>query len=821
MHLNRQNAKGTENEIVNLYPTILHFTGYYGQAPTCTEYNYALAWASLSGGALRLVYLALGWCAGVLLANSGLHLPLLWLGAAVMFALFAWRVRQIETVALLLFALGGLRMAVTPVTSDLAAYNDLGGMTINGIVVGEPDRRDDRVQLRLAADTVTRAGSTTPTDGLVLVDAPPLTVVRYGDHVAATGSLRTPGASDRFSYADYLARSGVYSLMQNTSVEVTERGGDSIIGALIDLKAQAKTLIDQALPEPQAGLLEGILLGNERGIAPDVSDAFAATGAAHVIAISGFNMAILSGVIVGALRRLRVSPTHAALISIAVITVYTLFVGANPAVVRAALMSGLIVVGRALRRQTYLPASLAFAALVLSALNPLVLWDVSFQLSFFATLGLALFADPFTAVFDRVLDRLFTPTIKRWVGALLTEPLIVTLAVLVFTLPLTMLYFGQVSPVILLVNLLVVPVQPALLLIGGAATLIAFVLPPLAQLLYWFDLIPLSWTIDTVRLFARLPVYEVFIAANAVAGFFAITIGAAMLKAAQPNWSLRLSQRVQARLVISAALIAGLGLVVLIGALWISRPDGLLHIWLIDEGDSNAVLIETPRGAQILVDGGRYPSRLLTALGDHMPFTDRTIEALILTQPDEIQYNALPTVLDRYAVGVVLDHGQPNLSAPFVALHTRLAEMTELHVSAGYTLDSNDGVQIRVINPDHVPTLGESLDDNALVLRLTYGDVSFLLTSELSSDGQKALLKRGELVAASVLQMPEHGTALDRDFLAAVQPQVAIIGAEHPDLDVLDQIGDVPLYRTDQGGTIHLSTDGRSLWVVQDSRVSR
>ncbi len=350
---------------------------------------------------MRLVYLALGWCAGIVLANSGLRLPLLWLGCALMFALFAWRVRRVEAVALLLFALGGLRMAITPVTSDLATYNDLGGMTISGVVVGEPDHRDDRVQLRVAAATVTRIGSTTPTDGLVLIDAPPLTDAHYGDSISATGLLRTPGASDRFSYADYLARSGVYSIMQEAAVEVTARAGDSLIGTLIDLKAQAKRLIDAALPEPQAGLLAGILLGNERSIAPEVSDAFAATGAAHVIAISGFNMAVLSGVIVGALRRLRVTPTTAALISIAVIGVYTVFVGANPAVVRAALMSGLLVVGRALRRQTYLPASLAFAALVLSALNPLVLWDVSFQLSFFATLGMALFADPFAPAFDK------------------------------------------------------------------------------------------------------------------------------------------------------------------------------------------------------------------------------------------------------------------------------------------------------------------------------------------------------------------------------------------------------------------------------------
>ncbi len=248
----------------------------------------------------------------------------------------------------------------------------------------------------------------------------------------------------------------------------------------------------------------------------------------------------------------------------------------------------------------------------------------------------------------------------------------------------------------------------------------------------------------------------------------------------------------------------------LIGALLISRPDGLLHVWLIDMGDANAVLIETPRGAHFLIDGGRYPSRLLTALGDHLPFTDRTIEALFLTQPDAVQYDALPAVLDRYAVGVVLDHGQPNLSDQFAALQAKLARDDRASGQRRVYARQRRRRDDYRAQPGSPPTLGESLDDNALVLRLTYGDVSFLLTSELSTEGQKALVKRGELLTAAVLQVPAHGTALDRDFLAAVQPQLAIVGAEHPDLDLLDQLGDVPLYRTDQGGTIHLSSDGRT-----------
>ncbi|MFN8564299.1 MAG: ComEC/Rec2 family competence protein [Anaerolineae bacterium] len=251
---------------------------------------------------MRLVYLALGWAAGIILiaAYPGLRLPALWLALALVSALLAWRSRRANRLIVAMISLGALRMSTVPITSDLAAYNNIGGMTIEGVVAAEPDRRDDRVQLRLAAETVTRAGTTTPADGLVLVNAPLTSDARYGDRIAATGLLLEPGEGDRFSYADYLARSGVYSTMQESAVTVLQRApGDDPFSRLLDLKARAADAINRNLPEPQAGLLTGILLGNERGIAPDVSDAFSVTGAAHVIAISGFNMAVLSGVVIG------------------------------------------------------------------------------------------------------------------------------------------------------------------------------------------------------------------------------------------------------------------------------------------------------------------------------------------------------------------------------------------------------------------------------------------------------------------------------------------------------------------------------------------
>lgn len=773
---------------------------------------------------MRLVYIALGWTVGIVVAaNSPTRLPLIWLaliGLSLVAAALLWRDWRVLALGLLAFTLGGLRLSLVPTTSAIAAHNNMGGLTVEGVVVDAPDVRDYFTLLRVAAETVTRAGVTAPTEGLVLVRAPSIANGQYGDRVRATGLLITPAEFDTFSYADYLARSGVYSIMSRASVEVLSGGhGSPVSTALLGFKQQASTSINHALPEPAAGLLNGILLGDERSIAPEMRDAFAVTGAAHLLAISGFNMVILARVMQGLFRQKRRLAAVAAILSI---IIYTALVGATPAVLRAALMSGLLVIGETIRRKTFVPTSLAFAVLILSFINPTALWEIGFQLSFFATLGLALLANPLTERIDRLIARIFPASTAGFLRNILSEPLGVSLAAQLSTIPLTALYFGQLSLVSLLVNLLVVPVQPAVLIVAGLATLIAPFAFPLAQVLYWLALVPLSWTAEVVRWFAGLPnaQIEFGIDPRLVLLFFAVMIGWGMAQATQPDWLVRLAHFVRSRIVQTSTIMAGVCVLVLTGAVAASRPDGMLHVWLLDVGGYNAVLAQTPHGAHYLIDGGSFPSRLLTALGSRLPFNDREIEIVAISQPDEANFRALSATLERYSAGIVLTNGQPNLGEAWTELQETIGTAEQMTVSAGYTLESDDGTKLEVLHPQASPTIDDNLDDGTLVFRLSFGEVSFLLTSDTSRDGQQTLLEAGQLPLATVLQLPRGGAALDESFLSAAQPQLVVLQNDSPNRqanpDVLALLGNTPLLRTDQGGTIHLWTDGISLWAVQE-----
>ena len=782
---------------------------------------------------MRLIAFTSAWAVGISVSRVlPAMLPSLWF-AAFAVSLCSWLVLRRRVAwwifaSLIAFFAGGFRQSLAPTSSEIAAYNGQSA-TITGLVVTEPRLRGDRIQFRLASEEIFVNSELSSTSGLVLVEADAGAEVQYGDRIRATGMLAHPATWDTFSYADYLGRQGVFSIMQNAGLEVVDSGhGSQLIAALLRLRTIVQRSIASVIPEPQSGLLTGILLGNEDGISPELKDEFSRVGASHVVAISGFNMVIVSGIVIRVLSSLfRRNKTVVTLNALSVIAVYSLFVGASPGILRAALMSGLLVVGSQLNRKTFVPTSLAFATLMLSLGDPNVLLDIGFQLSFLAVLGLSLFADPLSARFRRLLENLLPARAASVLHSFLNEPLVVSIAAQITTLPLIILYFGRLSLVAVPVNLLIVPVQAAVLLLGMTASVVYAFIPVIGTFIYWADLVFVSWTTAVVRAFANLEFAEIMVDLDGrlIQAFYILLIGGAMGYAARPPIWLGIQEFVRRHTVALAVVATSATVLILMGAMTLSRADCRLHVWLLDVGHSNAVLMQTPGGAQILVDGGRYPARVLTAIGDRLPFYDRKIEIVAITHPDAWDIAALNSVLARYSVGAVLYHGQPNRDPTVESIFERLrqSDTPVVDVKAGYVIEFGDGARLEVLHPQTQPKITDRLNDNALVLRVSYGDASFLLTSDLSAESQREMIAKGAATHVSVMQIPQHGTvrAIDDAFLSAVRPQIALLQSDianrrgDPDPDTLDKLRGVDLFRTDEIGAIHLSTDGKTIQVSQ------
>jgi len=781
---------------------------------------------------MTLIYIAIGWVIGIWFEVT--YPPLasvFWVGLGIVlitvFAIGRRQFRSVHWLMLILIAVawGAGRTSLVPRHADVTRYHDK-IVVIRGTVDSLVSQRELRQQFAIQVDTVTDANNEYLSQGRVLVWTNAPNDLIQGDTIRISGRLSTPAEYDTFSYADYLAQRQIFSIMENARileiVESTNR--NTLIYQLHQWRERAKVVIQNAIPEPQSGLLVGILLGDEQGLSPDVEESFARTGTAHIIAISGFNMVVIAEVLKRLLGLFTDRKWGIAIVIAIVLVVYTIFVGGTVAIWRATLMSLLLIVAPLFNRKTYVPASLALALLIITMHNPLALWDISFQLSFMAVIGISLFTDPLSRYLDRLLHVGFNDGFAQTLSRILQEPLVVTLAAMSTTLPLTMLYFQRFSIVSLPVNAIIVPVQSYILYFGAIATLIGLFIPFIGQFFFWIVFVLLSFTLSMVRWTGDLSFADVVyqLDSRLVLLLLVGLVGVMVMDGTRPPWVMRYATIIRNRLVLTTVFIGGLILSILMLGVAMSRSDGQLHVWFLDMGHSNSILMQTPNGAQILIDGGRYPTRLLTALGDRMPFYDRKIETIILTQPDIFDIGAVESVLSRYDAGVILWNGQPSDAPEIQNLLSAMLEHDVVEVTVGYTLQTDDGVMIEVLHPFDKPTMGITQSDASLILRVTYDDISFILPNDASIEAQENTLRRPESYpVGSVLMLPQHGgeRTLSHDFYEAVQAQVVILQSDianrrgDPADSTLAMLGDTPLFRTDTQGTLHLISDGHTLTV--------
>jgi competence protein ComEC len=785
---------------------------------------------------MSVVTMGVGWFLGLWLASLWEIPTAVWLslsGAGLLAAGLARRQPQWRWLCLGLLAvgLGGARYqtAVVPINeAHVAYYNGRHNVALTGVVVDEPDVRDRYVNLRLAAEQITFPdGTTQPVTGLVLVRTFRFPVTEYGARLVVNGRLETPPEGVEFSYKEYLARQGIHSLMALPRVRVLdENAGSPVYHAIFTLKARAQATINRLVPEPQASLLSGILLGNDNGIPPELAEAFRRTGVTHIIAISGFNIAILIAVLMG-LTDSFLPPRAAVLFAFAGVALYTVLVGADASVVRAAIM-GSIYLGatRWLGRPNFAYASLFVAGFLMTLVRPLILWDVGFQLSFAATLGLMLYADPFTQwTRRRLLQVMDTGLVNRIMGVL-SEAVLLTVAAQVLTLPLMIAYFGHLSLASLPANALILPAQPGVMIWGGLATVVGMIAPALGQVLAWVAWLFLSYTIALARLFATLPgaAVPIHISPAGVVGIYGVIAAVTWLSRLEPEprarvW-LSFRRNLTQRLAFSASLVAAL-LTVSWGA---SQPDGHLHIVCMNVGQGDATFIQTPSGRQILVDGGFYPSVLNDQLGRRIPFWDKEIDILVATHPDADHVSGLVGVFDRYRVGRLITDGEGLGESPIYDAVLLAAEAagTPIHPArAGEVIQIEDGVRLEVLHPG--PQLDqEQRNENSVSMRLVYGDFTFLFTGDAEQRGEQAMLASGRSLSALVFKAGHHGSnsSSSAPFLQAVRPQIVIVSAGagnrfgHPAPEMLQRARDVgaAVLRTDELGTIEVITDGQTMW---------
>ena len=678
-------------------------------------------------------------------------------------------------------------------------------------------------------------------DLLVAATLPAFPAIAAAAEVEVLGRLRPPPEDD--PYGEYLRRTGASGSLDATSVRILAPPPALSLQALRDGAGDALRL---ALPEPEAGLAAGILIGLRERVDRDLATDFATAGASHVVAISGWNIAIVAG-IVGALMRGRPRRIVALVVG-GTITAYVVAAGASPSVVRAALMAGVVLAARESGRSSRAPAALGLATAGLLLLDPALIGDAGFRLSVMATAGLLAWATPL----GEWLGRLGGSRLPGW----LAESLGISLAAQAATLPDVLATFGRLSLISPAVNLLVVPLVPVAMA-GGLVAMVAggivmagapAAVGILAGLPGW---LVLHLIVAIVRTAAGLPLAavalppELAVPAGIVAG---VAVPAVVLLFGRwrraPGGGRRSTLHAQPRPAppkradrptpqrpagfgpLERAAIASAALVLLLSSMALGTSvTRATRVVMLDIGQGDAILVESASGARMLVDGGPDPERLLIELDARIPPWDRRIDVVVLTHPHEDHVAGLARVLQRYRVGRAYEPGMRGPGPGWAAWDTALHEGPPRGTLAAGARIHLDEISLLVLwprageVPRDPPDTGRGINGTSIVLLGEAQGRHFLLTGDAEEDVDPSLVGSG-LPHLDLLKVAHHGsaTATSADLLTATRPTFALIsvgaGNEygHPAPSTLDRLAaaGTRVYRTDRDGTIEatLTPDG-------------
>ena len=671
----------------------------------------------------------------------------------------------------------------------------------------------------------------------------------FGGPVGVGGHFALGAVHFRVDGAVQTAHAGVemalYAVGQGEGFEANVQLGGALGAAgPLNFRDGAGDALRLALPEPEAGLAAGILIGLRERVDRDLAADFTTAGVSHVVAISGWNIAIVGALVTAMLRRR--SRRVVGLATGGVIVAYVIAAGASPSVIRAAVMAGVVLAARGSGRAVRASAALSLAVAGLLLAEPGMIGDAGFRLSVLATAGLLAWSTPLGAW----LGGLWGGRLPGW----LAEGLGITLAAQAATLPDVLATFGRLSLVAPAVNLLVVPLVPASMA-GGAVALVGgwlvqlgapSLIGVLAGLPGW---LLLHVMVGIVRVGAAVPFAAVALPPEATipaaVAALALVVGVlAWLRwragrrrrpragsSARPQPSMvrvrpakgppspsatrpaKRPGRLSGPSPLERAAIAGAALAMAVTALGtadvVGRAD---RIVVLDVGQGDAILVESRDGARMLVDGGPDPDRVLAELDAVVPPWDRRIDIVVLTHPHEDHVAGLARVMARYRVGRVFEPGMRGTGPGWAAFDAALGHgPPHALLAAGATLTLGD-IRLDALwpEPGTVPstpaTTGTGFNNVSIVLLGTAAGHRFLLTGDAEDGVDPALIAKG-LPHLDVLKVAHHGsaTATSAALLAATTPTVALVSVGagndygHPAPSTLTRLraAGARVYRTD------------------------
>jgi competence protein ComEC len=736
-----------------------------------------------------------------------------------------------------------IRLSLYPAipAHDISRIPDRQRVQLTGTIDRPPQRYGQETVFYLMAEGISQGDTMIPAFGRVRITIrDPAAPLRYGYRVRLQAKLyhprnfRNPGS---FDYAGYLRRLGVlvtgYAREGDPIEVVSTEGGNPLLRWFDRRRQGIEAFLDAHTSLPGRGFLKAVLVGERGDISDEINEAFVAAGAVHILSISGSHLSIIvtliffsvQGLLTRSERALLRYDTRkvAALVTFAPMIAYILITGLPIATIRSGIMATCFLVSIILDRYRNPLNTLALAAFIILLVSPTALWDISFQLSFLSVLGIIVLTPPiYRLLFPHdplsLLTRQKGGKIKQ--GIILS--LIASFAAVVVTSPVVAFHFHRFSTIALASNAIIIPLVGFGILPLGLLALPLIPLFPLGAVLLSRAAAALSsWGIKAMEIFSSLPFATFYLPGPTVLemilfyGFIA-----ALLWLKRPR--------------IKKAALAVIIVVAMFDLSYWGKGYAVqgLQVTFLDIGQGDCALIEFPRGARMLIDGGGFygdfdvGERVIAPL-----LWERRIlkiDYLVLSHPQPDHYKGLIFIAKHFRCREFWHNGMESKSPFYEQLLETIKEkgITMVRVADGFSR-TLAGVEVHALNPPEGTASNtqqrDRVNTNSLVLMIAFRDHRLLFTGDIGQQAEARLVKAGKGLCAQVIKVPHHGSKRSSTdtFIKKVSPHYAVIslGFENPFhlpgkgvVERYERLG-CQVLRTDLDGAITVQSDGKRLMV--------
>ena len=634
----------------------------------------------------------------------------------------------------------------------------------------------------------------------------------YGHIITGAGKIALPSHTRNpggFDYKRYLNSQGIYTSIICFSGSVTDTGtldANLIMKGSLSLKNSIEKIIDQSLPPNQAGLLKGMLIGDRNGLPESIKKDFNISGLSHIVCVSGANIAYVAFASIFILALVGIKKPYSSVITILVILIFTFITGCSPSVVRASIMGIMILLAEVFLRKPDVYTSISSACLLILLYNPLTLYDVGFQLSFAGTIGIVLFYNTISKIFE------FLPK-------LLNEALSATLAAQITVSPIIAIYFNKLSLIALFSNILAIPATGLITFLGFITVLVGQLSIFIAKIISSLNSLLLSFVLWTAEISANIPYASILVPTPGLA-FLVIFYGISFALL----WYFPRRKKENKFF----AYIPALCLITALASILLMLMPKAFTISFLDVGQGDCFFIKNNTGQTCLIDGGgTYPGSFSSFKPENtvIPFLlDNGATALdlaILSHPHGDHIEGLIKVAENISVKrlIVGPQHQSNYDLDKLLEVCRKKNTQIIQVKQGDRIRFGDA-EFTVIHPSEGTTYQDSdPNNNSLVLKLKYKNTRILFTGDIQSEAESEILESGQNIDVDILKIPHHGSPYSTtlDFLKRASPSSAIISVGrnnfgHPADSVLQRLeqNNSQVFRTDKNGCITIEIGDKS-----------